>query len=272
MKLPLFPALLLSLPLCVRAVSFDDWRLLHFTAVELANPAIAGAASDPDGDGRSNWLEYTTDSDPKLADAFTAPWTSLDTAGRLTLTFPRWKQFAGYLYIPQVSSDLSRWKSGPLHIASVGLTFRDTQSDFVTVRDQLSTVTGGKRFIRLMIGIDTDGDGLPDYWELLHGLSPYDPTDAYADFNNNGVTNAEEFENGTDPLAPPPPPPGLTPPVAPGGLRIITDPNGGRHVYWISHSDNETYFVLRDYLPDGTVVELARVGPGKTEIYLPPPQ
>ena len=56
MKLPLFPALLLPLPLCVQAISFDEWRLLHFTAAELANAAIAGAASDPDVDGRSNYL------------------------------------------------------------------------------------------------------------------------------------------------------------------------------------------------------------------------
>lgn len=270
MKLPLFPALLLALPLSVQALTFDEWKLLHFTAAELTNAAITGAARDPDGDGRSNWLEYTTDSDPKLADAFTEPWTSLDGAGRLALTFPRWKQFAGFLYIPQVSSDLSRWQSGAQHIAQVGLTTRDASSDFVTVRDMLSTVTGGKRFIRLMIGIDTDGDGLPDSWELLHGLSPFDPTDAYADFNNDGVSNAEEFANGTDPWRNPNPPP--SPPAAPSDVRVYVDQEGGKHVYWRSHSDNETYFVIRDYPPDGSSVELGRAAPGTTEFYIPPTQ
>ena len=121
-----------------------------------------------------------------------------------------------------------------------------------------------------MVAVDSDGDGLPDWWELLHGLSPFDPTDGYEDFNHDGVSNADEFANGTDPLADPNPPPGLTPPAAPSGLRVLTDPDGGRHIYWTSHSNNETYFVIRDYLPDGSTVELARVKAGQTELYLPP--
>lgn len=48
---------------------------------------------------------------------------------------------------------------------------------------------------------DSDGDGLPDSWETMHGLNPADAKDAGLDSNGNGYTNIEEFINGTDPKA-----------------------------------------------------------------------
>jgi hypothetical protein len=47
--------------------------------------------------------------------------------------------------------------------------------------------------------IDTDGDGMPDSWEIAHGLNPYDPTDAGLDPDNDGLTNLQEYQHGTDP-------------------------------------------------------------------------
>ena len=41
---------------------------------------------------------------------------------------------------------------------------------------------------------DTDGDGLPDEWEIQNGLNPNDPNDAGLDPDNDGLTNSEEFE------------------------------------------------------------------------------
>ena len=46
---------------------------------------------------------------------------------------------------------------------------------------------------------DTDGDGLPDAWEVEKGTMPF-LTDAIEDPDGDGLTNLEEFRAGTDPL------------------------------------------------------------------------
>ena len=46
---------------------------------------------------------------------------------------------------------------------------------------------------------DDDGDGLPDIWELAFGLDPLNPSDAFIDSDDDGVSNFDEFQAGTDP-------------------------------------------------------------------------
>ena len=48
---------------------------------------------------------------------------------------------------------------------------------------------------------DTDGDQMPDVWEVLHGLDPVSPDDGMLDPDYDGLSNAEEFENGSNPNA-----------------------------------------------------------------------
>jgi hypothetical protein len=46
--------------------------------------------------------------------------------------------------------------------------------------------------------LDSDGDGLPDAWEIANGLDPF-ASDADLDSDNDGRTNLDEFAAGTDP-------------------------------------------------------------------------
>lgn len=46
---------------------------------------------------------------------------------------------------------------------------------------------------------DSDGDLLPDGWEVSFGLNPLDDTDAEADGDNDGVSNAREYRYASDP-------------------------------------------------------------------------
>jgi len=42
---------------------------------------------------------------------------------------------------------------------------------------------------------DSDQDGMPDDWEIEHGLDPFDPEDRNGDLNGDGHTNLEAYMN-----------------------------------------------------------------------------
>ena len=54
----------------------------------------------------------------------------------------------------------------------------------------------------MSVGRDMDGDGLPDTWEVLHGLCATNNTDALADTDGDGLINLHEYWTGCDPLMP----------------------------------------------------------------------
>ena len=51
-------------------------------------------------------------------------------------------------------------------------------------------------------GLDTDGDGLPNTWEIAHCFNPSDPSDESKDSDLDGLTNLEEYQQGLDPRDP----------------------------------------------------------------------
>lgn len=54
-------------------------------------------------------------------------------------------------------------------------------------------------FLLIASGLDSDGDGMPDGWELLHGFNPHSASDAAQDADGDGLTNLQEFQQGSDP-------------------------------------------------------------------------
>lgn len=89
------------------------------------------------------------------------------------------------------------------------------QVDFAVQRSGLSEgrlPDGSDRIVQLTTpspaapnaptNFDSDGDTLPDEWEIRYGLNPADPTDAAGDPDQDGRSNALEFADGTNPRQP----------------------------------------------------------------------
>ena len=62
----------------------------------------------------------------------------------------------------------------------------------------------GEPALRLtdLVMVDTDADGMPDWWEDQSGLNKTNSADAALDSDGDGVSNAREFIAGTDPANP----------------------------------------------------------------------
>jgi hypothetical protein len=68
----------------------------------------------------------------------------------------------------------------------------------VRVRN-LASSSGVERTFTLTVLPDSDGDGLPNVWELAHGLRTNDASDAGMDTDLDGVSNFDEYTAGTNP-------------------------------------------------------------------------
>ena len=109
-------------------------------------------------------------------------------------------------YVPyvKVAKDLTPYliKKGELrehfiitNSESQNLDDKLTRGEFIAMADRVLTVYDCS-------AIDSDKDGMPDYYENLHHLNPNDPKDADLDPDKDGLVNLSEYRHGTDPFDP----------------------------------------------------------------------
>lgn len=98
----------------------------------------------------------------------------------------------GTLYVSSNPSIVSVTGDGLLTAVSRG-------TAIITAKNEGATAT-----IQIKVNtiVSTVGDGIPDDWKIAHGLSITDPSVAGQDPDHDGLTNLEEFQNGTDPNNP----------------------------------------------------------------------
>lgn len=99
--------------------------------------------------------------------------------------------------------------------------------------------------------LDSDGDGIPDEWELANGLNPNDASDAAA-IAANGYTNIENYSftiNSAYPYI-----------KSPSDLKATKQEKESIALSWADNADNENGYVVEVSTDNKTFTEAGRVG------------
>jgi hypothetical protein len=126
---------------------FAYWKQRHFGGAQLADGAISGDHADPDGDGRSNFMEFLLNSDPLEY----SPGTEADLQGQhLQMTYTRSKDAVSWILEPQYSTNLVDWLSGTNWIEPIAIV-DGPDHETITVRARRSVNEDGAGYLRLRV-------------------------------------------------------------------------------------------------------------------------
>ncbi len=219
--------------------------------------------ADPDHDGANNLMEFGFATDPLNPNSRPAVGIMLENnnLGRLRLNYTISSTAKNVIIMPQVTENLSlgKWRFDPFALTTeMG---SDPARLTITAQDNPSGIPQ-QRFARVMVALDSDGDMLPDDWEIANGLSAFDATDHFNDVDGDGDTAWQEFLQGTDPLNAQSNSAQFRIPRTPLDALVVGIANF--QLMWRDVSDNETTFRIYD---GGTLV--GTVAPDETVFQLP---
>jgi aryl-phospho-beta-D-glucosidase BglC (GH1 family) len=125
------------------------WLNANFTAGELANPAISGAAADPDHDSLPNYLEYALGLNPKVGEPSLAPHLQIETIGgqpAATFTYTSNTNATDAILTVQTSTNLINWITASSSLLSQT---NDGVHDTLKIQLNPSQSLSDKLFLRL---------------------------------------------------------------------------------------------------------------------------
>ncbi len=179
----------------VRATCVDPDGTVRHGQSDFVEVPPRGVVSVPE-------IDFDTPAVSPATLTLTAPVTIFGTAGETsqlaaTITFPdtSTSEVAAHEGTSWTTSNASIVSISPTGLATANGSGRAIVS---------ASHDGATGFLALLVtlGGDSDGDGLPDDWELANGLDPADPLDALLDPDRDRLSTLEEFQLGTGPFDP----------------------------------------------------------------------
>jgi hypothetical protein len=99
--------------LVTAASTYAQWQQVHFPSHQAGAASNSAATADPDGDGRSNFFEYTTGSNPTAHDA-AAPFNSQIDGGYMAFTYTRRIGATDAVFTVKQSAGLTSWSNATI--------------------------------------------------------------------------------------------------------------------------------------------------------------
>ncbi len=154
----------------------DGWEVTY-----ALNPLIDDSTDDLDNDGLTNLDEYEHGTNPNDSDTDS---DSLDDLWEVNYGTNPLIDDSDNDYDGDGLTNYQEYQIGTLPLDA------DTDDDLLNDGYEYNVSHTNP------LVADTDSDGMPDGWEVSNGLNPL-LNDAYQDLDNDGLTNLEEYQEGT---------------------------------------------------------------------------
>ena len=148
--------------------------------------AVLGAAGNPGGTDVGGTLNATASTSYRI-EFFASP-----PGG------DEGQYFVGSANVTTSGSGTAVFTSPPIHLTTA------VPKNYLVTATATDPNGNTSRFsaTALVSSVDGDGDGMPDNWENAHALNAGSAADANTDNDGDGVSNLQEFKDGTDPQNP----------------------------------------------------------------------